>query len=152
MQWPYPAIAPVPLQHSPKFSDKHPWSALIIFALVLSAKDVPDGQIYLIRTPSSALISTQFYHILPFFFFKVLSVYLTFQAISSRCSFKESRPVLVLDHRTCVLCNELANFFRKIEKLSKSQKSQILLPTFSGVWFSGHFKPNLSKIGQEIFT
>ena len=98
MQWPYPAIAPVPLQHSPKFSDKHPWSALIIFAPVLSAKDVPDGQIYLIRTPSSAFISTQFYLVLPyftiFFFFKVLSVYLTFQAVSSRCSFKESRLVL----------------------------------------------------------
>ena len=36
------------------------------------------------------------------------------------------------------------------EKLSKSQKSQILLPTFSGIWFSGHFKPNLSKVGQEM--
>ena len=98
MQWPYPLS---PSSTAPNFLTnipEHPWSALIIFAPVLSAKDVPDGQIYLIRTPSSALISTQFYLVLPyftiFFFFKVLSVYLTFQAISSRCSFKESRLVL----------------------------------------------------------
>ena len=45
--------------------------------------------------PSFLPSSTWFYHILQFFFFfKVLSVYLTFQAISSRCSFKESRLAL----------------------------------------------------------
>ena len=67
MQWPYPLS---PSSTAPNFLTvipEHPWSALIIFAAVLSAKDVPNSQIYLIRTPSSALISTQFYLVLPYF-------------------------------------------------------------------------------------
>ena len=39
---------------------------------------------------------------------------------------------------------------KKSKSRQKSQKSQILLPTFSGVFCSGHFKPSLSKIGQEM--
>ena len=39
---------------------------------------------------------------------------------------------------------------KKLKSRRKSQKSQILLPTFFGVFCSGHFKPSLSKIGQEM--
>ena len=149
MQWPYPAIAPVPLQHSPKFSDKHPWSALIIFAPVLSAKDVPDGQIYLIRTPSSALISTQFYHILPFFFFKVLSVYLTFQAVSSRCSFKESRLVLTkFKGKNGCLKYPIHNFLVEFETHSDTLFSAVISDLKNSQNLHFHqFSPDLFKGG-----
>ena len=94
-------IPPVPLQHSPKFSDSHPWTSLICPYHFCSCF-VSQG---CARRPDifdqDSLISPHFYPVLPgstifyhFFFFKVLSVYLTFQAISSRCSFKESRLVL----------------------------------------------------------
>ena len=39
---------------------------------------------------------------------------------------------------------------KKSKSPQKSQKSQNLLPTFSGVFCSGHFKPSLKKIGQEM--
>ena len=94
-------IPPVPLQHSPKFSDSHPWTSLIcpyhFCCCFVSQGCAKQPDIF----DQDSLISPHFYPVLPgstifyhFFFFKVLSVYLTFQAISSRCSFKESRLVL----------------------------------------------------------
>ena len=94
MQWPYPlspsSTAPNFLTNIPDL----PLSFLLLFCqprMCQTARYIWSG---LPHQPSFLPSSTWFYHILPFFFFKVLSVYLTFQAISSRCSFKESRLVL----------------------------------------------------------
>ena len=91
MQWPYPlspsSTAPNFLTNIPDL----PLSFLLLFCqprMCQTARYIWSG---LPHQPSFLPSSTIFYH---FFFFKVLSVYLTFQAVSSRCSFKESRLVL----------------------------------------------------------
>ena len=50
-----------------------------------------------------------------------------------------------------IIFRQIGQFVGKKSKSpQKSQKSENLLPTFSGVFCSGHFKPSLKKIGQEM--